>query len=81
MCGSICVYETVEMGSSLTAIFDSFLGGWDGLPGGCSFRRSLTSDPANLTNFCPMESYVGKGLQLFFNGLSSSVAREENKGS
>ena len=48
---------------------------------GCSFRKLLPSDPANLTNICPMESYVGKGLQPFFNGLSSSVAREENKGS
>lgn len=27
-----------------------------------------------------MESYVCKGLQLFFNGLSSSVARKKNRG-
>ena len=37
----------LEMGSSLTAIFDIWWGGR-----GSSFRRLLTSHPADLTNFC-----------------------------
>lgn len=50
--GSLCVWggqyvsETVEMGSSLTVLFGSFVGGWDRVPGGVFLQEVVDLRPS-----------------------------------